>query len=153
MSDDIDTGGAAVVLDLEAELILFRCSLARRDPSEHPALQEKCTKRLWGKIFQISEGWSSSSIRRPDPPRPRPEKPPMPERLAEEVAKIPSARQAAIHLLACASVAVSGRATGQEAEVNRLRRNVVRYLETPEGARSKSAGQSEPCWGPQGGRT
>ena len=37
MSDDIDTGGAAVVLELEADLILFRCALPRHDPSEHLA--------------------------------------------------------------------------------------------------------------------
>jgi hypothetical protein len=62
----------------------------------------------------------------------------MPKRLAEEVAVMPSARQAAIHLLACASVAVSGQAEGQEVEASRLRLNIVRYLETPEGQERKA---------------
>jgi hypothetical protein len=128
MSDDIDTGGAGVVLELEADLILFRCSLPRRDPSEHPALWARIAKRLWFKVFQMSTWEVRTSA----------EVPLVPSDLPRELAEIASARQAAIHVLASVLVAVSGHSDRLAAEAERINRNVVRFLETLEGQDQKA---------------
>ena len=83
----------------------------------------------------MSEAGGAGPILWSDSPRARPET--MPERLAEEIAGMFSARQAAIHLLASASVGVSGQDDGWEAEALHLHRS-VRYLETPEGQEDKA---------------
>src|SRR4029453_422201 len=106
MSDDIDIGGADVVLELEADLVVFRCTLPRRDSSAHPALWARIAKRLWFKVFQMSTWEVRTSA----------EVPLAPSDLPRELAEIASARQAAIHLLASALVAVSGHSDRLAAE-------------------------------------
>ena len=128
MSDDIDTGGAAVVLDREADLILFRRTLPRHDPSEHPALGARIAKRLWFSVFQVSTWEVRTSA----------EVPVVPSDLPRELAEIASARQAAIHLFDSVLVAVLGHSDRLAAEAERINRNVLRFLETPEGQDQKA---------------
>jgi hypothetical protein len=86
-------------------------------------------KRLWFKVFQMSAPWTSGPARRC---------PRCPPELVQELAETPSARQAAIRLLASASVVISGYPDHRDAEAECLRQNVVQYLATSEGQEQRA---------------
>jgi hypothetical protein len=119
----VDRALADVVLELEADFILFRSALSVRDSSEHPALWAKTVKRLWFKVFQMSAWQVRTSA----------DVPSRPGQLEQEVREMTSERNAAIAILASALVASSDEPDHREVVIEGLRRNVLQYLETPEG--------------------
>ena len=125
MSDDIDIGLAAVVLELEADLVAFSAELRRYDLSEHSDHWMRIARRLWSKVFQMSPHWIGAGQ--------------APEDLAVALRGIGSPRTAAIYILARARATVSqGRPESFEAEAASLERNVERFLATPEGQERKA---------------
>jgi len=115
---------AVVVLELEADLVEFRTALRQRDPGEHADLWKRESKRLWFKVFQMSQNWRDA--------------PPIPSEVARELAGMSSPRQAAIRMIASALTTVSGEPDRLEAEADRLERSVGRFLDTPEGQARKA---------------
>jgi hypothetical protein len=126
MSDEIDIPSAAVILELESDLRVFRASLSRHGPSKAaPALWDRATNRMWFKVFQMS-----TSDRWGDVPS-------MPAELAEELNEM-EPRAAAVRVVARAQAKIAGRSMDVRAEATRLERNVERFLETPEGQKRKA---------------
>jgi hypothetical protein len=124
VSDDIDTGLASVVLELEADLVVFSADLQRCDLSEHSDHWRRICPRLWSKVFQMSPHWLEAF--------------PVPEDLAVALRRISPPRTAAIYILARARATVSRRSEDFEAEAASLERNLERFLATPEGQERKA---------------
>jgi hypothetical protein len=57
MSGDLNVADAAVVLELEADLVAFSADLQRCDLSEHSDHWTRICPRLWSKVFQMSPHW------------------------------------------------------------------------------------------------
>jgi hypothetical protein len=124
VSDDIDIGLASVVLELEADLMVFAADLQRCDPSDHSDHWTRIAPRLWSKVFQMSPHWLDAF--------------PAPAELALVLRGIGSPREAAIHILARARATVSQRPNSFEAEAASLEGNVERFLATPAGQERKA---------------
>lgn len=124
MSGDLNVADAAVVLELEADLVAFSADLQRCDLSEHFDHWTRICPRLWSKVFQMSPHWLEAF--------------PVPEDLAVVLRGISPPRTAAIYILARARATVSRRPEDFEAEAASLERNVERFLATPEGQERKA---------------
>ena len=122
MSDDIDVHRAAVVLEIEVDLVEFQGrNLQRSDPTA-PSLWPAAAKRLWWKVFQVS----GTPHGAPEPPT----------GLHRELATLGSPRQAAIHLVASAHAHFSGRSI--DVEARDLEQHLTRFLDTPAGRDRKA---------------
>ncbi len=124
MSGDLNVADAAVVLELEADLVAFSADLQRCDLSEHSDHWTRICPRLWSKVFQMSPHWLEAF--------------PVPEDLAVVLRGTTPPRTAAIYIPARARATVSRRPGDFEAEAASLERNVERFLATPEGHERKA---------------